>query len=122
MSNNGFSIIALYNRVERWKRKYRKTLFLKNAWKRKYLELKEPWKTLKENSENRNGLNTLSISCEGIALSAKLLYPVMPKKCEEIFDILGIDKKSINNLDFETISENSIKPHKALFPRIENDD
>ena len=41
MSSNGFSIIDLYNRVDRWKRKYRKTLFLKNAWKRKYLELKE---------------------------------------------------------------------------------
>ena len=88
----------------------------------KYLEIKEPWKSLKENSKNQNGLNTLSISCEAIALSAKLLYPVMPKKCEKIFDILGIDSQSINNLNFETISGNSINPHKALFPRIENDD
>ena len=85
----------------------------------KYLEVKEPWKSLKENSENQSGLNALSISCEAIALSAKLLYPVMPKKCEEIFNILGIDKTSINNLDFETVLENSINPHKALFPRIE---
>ena len=45
----------------------------------------------------------------------------MPKKCGEIFNILGVDKESINNLDFETISKNSIKPHKVLFPRIEND-
>ena len=88
----------------------------------KYLEVKEPWKSLKENPKNQSGLNALSISCEAIALSAKLLYPVMPKKCEEIFNILGIDKTSINNLDFETMSENSITPHKALFPRIENDD
>ena len=88
----------------------------------KYLEVKEPWKSLKEDPENQNGLNALSISCEAIALSAKLLHPVMPKKCEEIFNILGIDKESINNLDFETISENSIKPHKALFPRIEDND
>ena len=88
----------------------------------KYLEVKEPWKSLKEDPENQKGLNALSISCEAIALSAKLLHPVMPKKCEEIFSILEIDKKSINNLDFEIISENSINPHKALFPRIENDD
>ena len=88
----------------------------------KYLEIKEPWKSLKEDSKNQSGLNALSISSEAIALSAKLLYPVMPKKCEEIFNILEVDKKSINNLDFETISGNSINPHKALFPRIENDD
>ena len=88
----------------------------------KYLEVKEPWKSLKEDSKNQNGLNALSVSCEAIALSAKLLYPVMPKKCEEIFSILGVEKESINNLDFETISGNSINPHKALFPRIENDD
>ena len=88
----------------------------------KYLEVKEPWKSLKGDSENQNGLNALSISCEAITLSAKLLYPVMPKKCEEIFNILEIKKESLNNLDFETISGNSINPHKALFPRIENDD
>ena len=82
----------------------------------------EAFALLKENPKNQSGLNALSISCEAIALSAKLLYPVMPKKCEEIFNILGVDKTSINNLDFETISENSITPHKALFPRIENDD
>ena len=88
----------------------------------KYLELKEPWKTLKENSQNQQGLNTLSISCEAIALSAKLLFPVMPKKCEKIFDILSINKDSMYNLDFETISGNNIEKHEALFPRIENDD
>ena len=88
----------------------------------KYLEVKEPWKSLKEDSKNQSGLNALSISSEAIALSAKLLYPVMPKKCEEIFNILGVEKESINNLNFETISGNSINPHKALFPRIENDD
>ena len=88
----------------------------------KYLELKAPWKSLKENSQNQRGLNALSISCEAIALSAKLLFPVMPKKCEKIFDILNINKNSIYNLNFETISENNVKEHEALFPRIENND
>ena len=88
----------------------------------KYLEVKQPWKSLKENPENQDGLNALSISCEAIALSAKLLYPVMPSKCHDIFNILEIDKASINNLDFGTVSKKSITPHKALFPRIENDD
>jgi len=88
----------------------------------KYLEVKQPWKSLKENPKNQDGLNALSISCEAITLSAKLLYPVMPNKCHDIFNILEIDKASINNLDFGTVSEKSITPHKALFPRIENDD
>ena len=88
----------------------------------KYLEVKEPWKSLKENPGNQAGLNALSISCEAIALSSKLLYAVMPKKCEEIFNILGVKKEAITNLKFETISGNLIKPHQALFPRIEDND
>ena len=88
----------------------------------KYLEVKEPWKILKDNTYNQNGLNALSISCEAIALSAKLLFPVMPKKCKDIFDILGINSSSENNLEFGIISNNHIKKHNALFPRIEDDD
>ena len=88
----------------------------------KYLELKEPWKTLKDNANNQNGLNTLSISCEAIALSAKLLFPVMPKKCQAIFDILEIKPEFKNNLNFGTISGNHIQKHGALFPRIDDND
>ena len=88
----------------------------------KYLELKEPWKTLKDNINNQNGLNALSISCEAIALSAKLLFPVMPKKCQAIFDILEIKSELKNNLDFGKISGNHIQKHNALFPRIDNND
>ena len=40
---------------------------------------------------------------------------IRPKKPDAI-------KLSIYECGFETISGNSIKPHKALFPRIENDD
>ena len=88
----------------------------------KYLELKEPWKTLKDNSKNQSGLNALSISCEAIALSAKLLFPVMPKKCQAIFDILEIKPEFKNNLNFGTISENHVQKHGALFPRIDDND
>ena len=88
----------------------------------KYLELKEPWKTLKDNANNQNGLNTLSISCEAIALSAKLLFPVMPKKCQAIFDILEIKPEFKNNLNFGTISGNHVQKHGALFPRIDDND
>ena len=87
----------------------------------KYLEIKQPWKSLKSDKKNQSGLNALSISCETIAISAKLLYPVMPNKCEQIFNILDIEKNTVNELGFEKISGNKIKEHKALFPRIEND-
>ena len=87
----------------------------------KYLEIKQPWKTLKLDGSNQDGLNALSISCEAIALSSKLLYPVMPNKCQEIFNILDIEQTSINNFDFQKVSGNKIKEHAALFPRIEND-
>ena len=88
----------------------------------KYLEIKEPWKKLKDNNTNQDGLNALSISCEAIALSAKLLYPVMPRKCNEIFNILGMESGSEKKLDFGKISKNCIKKHEALFPRIEEND
>ena len=87
----------------------------------KYLEIKQPWKSLKSDQKNQSGLNSLSISCETIAISAKLLYPVMPNKCEQIFNILNIEESTVNDLGFEKVSGNKIKEHKALFPRIEND-
>ena len=88
----------------------------------KYLELKEPWKILKTNNADQSGLNTLSIACEAIALSAKLLFPVMPSKCDEIFKILNIPSESRYNLKFGQISGNHIQKHNVLFPRIEDND
>jgi len=86
----------------------------------KYLEVKQPWKSLKSDQKNQEGLNALAISCEAIALSCKLLYPVMPQKCQNIITILGIDSKLTNDFSLNN-SGNIIKEHEALFPRIEND-
>ena len=86
----------------------------------KYLEVKQPWKSLKSDQKNQEGLNALAISCEAIALSCKLLYPVMPQKCQNIITILGIDSKLTNHFSLNN-SGNIIKEHEALFPRIEND-
>ena len=88
----------------------------------KYLELKEPWRILKNNNNDLNGLNALSIACEAIALSAKLLFPVMPSKCNQIFKILNIPSELKYNLKFGQISGNYIEKHSALFPRIEDND
>ena len=86
----------------------------------KYLEVKQPWKSLKSDKKNQEGLNALTISCEAIAVSCKLLYPVMPQKCQNIITILGIDSKLTNDFSLNN-SGNIIKEHEALFPRIEND-
>lgn len=87
----------------------------------KYLEIKQPWKSLKKDPRNQEGLNALAISCEAISLSGKLLYPVTPQKCQEIMDILRIDNKLLNDFSFKNTSGNNITEHEALFPRIEND-
>ncbi len=88
----------------------------------KYLEIKEPWKILKTNIIDQSSLNALSISCEAIALSAKLLFPVMPNKCNEIFKILNIETRSQDNFSFGQTFGNHIQRHAALFPRIDSND
>ena len=46
----------------------------------------------------------------------------MPKKCQEIFDILEIKPELKNNLNFGLISKNHVQKHSALFPRIDDND
>ncbi|MAV65218.1 MAG: methionine--tRNA ligase [Candidatus Marinimicrobia bacterium] len=87
----------------------------------KYLEITEPWKALKTNVNNQSSLNTLAISSEAIAISAKLLLPIMPKKCKKILQILGIQNQ-FTALTFGTLSHNKIQKHAALFPRIDSND
>ncbi len=87
----------------------------------KYLEIKQPWKTLKVDQSNYDGLNTLSISAEAIAQATKILYPVIPGKSTSILSILGLNSKDFNNFEFGFLVNNNISKHGPLFPRIEND-
>ena len=87
----------------------------------KYLEIKQPWKTLKVDQSNYDGLNTLSISAEAIAQATKILYPVIPGKSTSILSILGLNSKDFNNFEFGFLVNNNISKHGPLFPRIEDD-
>jgi len=87
----------------------------------KYLEIKQPWKTLKVDQSDYDGLNTLSISAEAIAQATKILYPVIPGKSTSILSILGLNSKDFNNFEFGFLVNNNISKHGPLFPRIEND-
>lgn len=87
----------------------------------KYLEIKQPWKTLKVDQSDYDGLNTLAISAEAIAQATKILYPVIPGKSTSILSILGLNSEDFNNFEFGFLCNNNISEHGPLFPRIEND-
>lgn len=88
----------------------------------KYLELKQPWKTLKNNKFDTDGLNTLSISAEAIVLVAKILFPVMPKKSDTILSIFGTCQGNFNNFQFGNLENNKVSQHGPVFPKIEIND
>lgn len=87
----------------------------------KYLEKKQPWKTLKADKLDTDGRNTLSISAEAMAQATKILFPIIPRKSSTILSILGLDKKDFNNFDFGYLKDNNVSKHGPIFPRIEND-
>ena len=85
----------------------------------KYLEIKQPWKLIKENKSPKSPASTcLYISAEILRISSVLLYPIMPIKTMIILEALAqADNKSI---EFgELVPNTNIKNPGSLFPRIE---
>jgi len=89
----------------------------------KYLELKQPWKSVKENNQQKSdSATTLYISAEILRISSCFLNPIMPKKTSIIINAL--DNCSKNKYDYNT-SFGVLKPNKELkdinniFPRID---
>ena len=89
----------------------------------KYLELKQPWKSVKENNQQKSeSATTLYIAAEILRISSCFLYPIMPDKTSKIINAL--DNCPENKYDYNT-SFGVLKPHKELkdinnlFPRIE---
>jgi len=60
-----------------------------------YFHAKEPWKLAKKNSKQFE--EVISATCHSLFAIAGLLWPVMPKKSEEIFSSLGIEFSYENN-------------------------
>ena len=85
----------------------------------KYLEIKQPWKLIKENKSPKSPASTcLYISAEMLRISSVLLHPIMPTKTMIILEALAqADNKSI---EFgELMPNTNIKNPGSLFPRIE---
>jgi len=87
----------------------------------KYLEIKQPWKLVKEDKSQKSAAATcLYVSVELLRITSELLIPVMPNKAQITLEHLS--QKVSNNLEFGVIQPNTqIKSPGALFPRIEND-
>ena len=87
----------------------------------KYLELKQPWKTIKvDKSQKGDAATCLYVSVELLRISSELLFPFMPEKTR--ITINALSQEISHNLEFGIIKPHcSIEHPGALFPRIEND-
>ena len=89
----------------------------------KFLEIKKPWKSVKENKEEKSeAATTLFIAAEVLRIASCFLYPVMPTKAGDI--IQALDKGPNEKYNFET-SFGILKPNRKIadisniFPRID---
>ena len=88
----------------------------------KYLEVKQPWKTVKINNQAKSeSATTLYISAEILRISCCFLYPVMPEKTKKILKALDNKKNnSIFNFTFGELKPNhEILNISNIFPRID---
>jgi len=81
----------------------------------KYLENQAPWKIAKDDISRAGTI--LYVATEALRISTVQLMPVMPRKCETVFDVLSV-KGAVpawGGLKAGSI----IKEHEALFPRLD---
>ena len=85
----------------------------------KYLEDKEPWKTIKEfQNQNEITATTLYVSIECIRISTSLLSSIMPSKTKIVLEAIGMNKLENIDLSYGKIKPGQkIKLPKALFPK-----
>tara|TARA_Y100000588_G_C14261748_1_gene927928 strand:+ start:2113 stop:3630 length:1518 start_codon:yes stop_codon:yes gene_type:complete len=88
----------------------------------KYLEEKEPWKTVKEYPNNKEiTATTLFVSIEAIRICSLLLNPIMPNKTSIVLNAIGVNDMTIKKITFgETIPGQKITSVPTLFPRIDS--
>ena len=81
----------------------------------KYVEQQAPWKVAK--TDLKAATRILYTATEALRLSAVLLSPVMPKKCDEVLDILGAVGTGVGWGKLKPGTK--LKSHGPLFPRID---
>jgi methionyl-tRNA synthetase len=90
----------------------------------KYLADQEPWKIAKHQEKAGRLARILFQATCAVRGASYLVYPVMPRSAEKIWDFLGetVSPKDIRYDDFEFSglqSERPIKTPQPLFPRVE---
>ena len=85
-----------------------------------YLEVKAPWKTIKEDS-SQGGLaaTTLALSADILRIGSQLLNPVMPEKTRSILRILGAEDIPLSDTGVGLLkASTALGEGKSPFPRI----
>ena len=89
----------------------------------KFLEIKQPWKTIKESKDEKSeAATTLFIAAEILRIASCFLYPIMPTNAGSIIEAL--DKCPNQSYNFDTSfgilkSNNKIANISNIFPRID---
>lgn len=85
----------------------------------KFLEVKAPWKTAKDDLPKAG--RDLKTALEVLRVVGALLTPVMPEKCPQIFEALGVPTPQFKDLSKWNAIPGGTKIQKAapLFPRIQ---
>ena len=85
----------------------------------KFLELKAPWKLVKESKEPKSPASTcLYVAINVLYKNAILLHPIMPNKVDTILDMLGQKfPEDIFNVDLISVGT-KLGEGKSPFPRI----
>ena len=85
-----------------------------------YLEIKAPWKSIKDNNEQKsNAATTLALSADVLRICSQLLHPIMPTKTQSIIEILGASNIPICDTTLGSLKAGFILGSgKSPFPRI----
>ena len=85
----------------------------------KYLEIKQPWKLVKNDKSSESAAATcLYVATELLRISSELLLPFMPEKAH--ITLKHLSQNISNNFEFGIIEpKTKIKNPGVLFPRIE---
>jgi methionyl-tRNA synthetase len=85
----------------------------------KYLEIKSPWKTIKNPKEKKDTSSTLYIAAEILRIGTVLISPVMPGKAVELFKYFNL-KTNLYDYSFGHLKTgHEISKPKNMFPKIE---
>ena len=85
-----------------------------------YLEIKAPWKSIKEDSSQKGSAATaMALSADMLRIGSQLLNPVMPEKVHSILGILGANSIPLSDTSIGKLKAGTILSEgKSPFPRI----